>query len=230
MDATDLRHTFLSSAQQLVDENTKLCQRVEELNIEADAWRAGNRDLSARNRLLTAENERFSHSGLILVLIDGDGALFTDELLSKGREGGKTAASRVRQMALEQAALRTGKSADTSVSVLCHIFTNKSGLANTFADHGIVEPSIFDEFCHGFNQASPLFTLTDVGSGKVSSFIPPFLLFLRILTAPCLLQEAADSKIKGVCVFYIAPPAGTSLTCAFIAQRHSPSLCYLSSD
>jgi hypothetical protein len=55
------------------------------------------------------------------------------------------------------------------------VYLNKSGLAETVANKGFCTLDEFDDFVIGFNQASPLFSVVDVGNGK----------------------EAADAKIKG---------------------------------
>lgn len=55
------------------------------------------------------------------------------------------------------------------------IFCNKSGLLETLTTNNVCTAEEFEAFVIGFNQASPLFSIMDVGSGK----------------------EAADSKIKG---------------------------------
>lgn len=166
--AQSLRDGFLKQSQAMADQLVALAAQVDSLQVEAEAWKAHNRDLTAKNKLLTAENAAFGQTTLVPVLIDGDGALFDEALLKKGREGGKMAALKLRQTAIEQAAMRLGKH---DVTVLAHVFTNKLGLANTFEEHRIVDSKTFDLFCLGFNQASPLFNLTDVGSGKVSSLV-----------------------------------------------------------
>lgn len=157
---------FLSQATQLSEHTVTLARQVESLQVEADAFKAHGRDLTAKNKLLQAENESFTTHTLVLIIIDGDGALFDEALLKQGREGGKMAAIKLRQIAVEQASMRLGKS-DGSLQVMAHVFLNKLGLANTFEEHQIVDQKRFDHFCLGFNQASPLFNLTDVGSGKV---------------------------------------------------------------
>lgn len=162
--AQTLRNGFLQQAQSMADQVVSLAQQVESLQVESDAWKAHNRDLTAQNKLLTTQNAAYSQTTLVPVLIDGDGALFDEALLRQGREGGKLAASRLRQVAVEQAEMRLGKQ---DVTVMAHVFTNKLGLASTFEEHRIIDLKTFDQFCLGFNQASPLFNLTDVGSGKV---------------------------------------------------------------
>ena len=57
------------------------------------------------------------------------------------------------------------------VSVYC----NASGLMDVLSRQGICDRETFHKFCIGFNQAAPMISLVDAGSGK----------------------GAADSKIKG---------------------------------
>lgn len=59
------------------------------------------------------------------------------------------------------------------------IYCNKKGLTETLANNDVCTADQFEQFVMGFNQAAPLFSFVDVGIGK----------------------EAADSKIKGGCVF-----------------------------
>lgn len=55
------------------------------------------------------------------------------------------------------------------------VYCNKAGLLETLTNNEICTAEQFEEFCLGFNQAHPLFSLIDAGGGK----------------------EAADAKIKG---------------------------------
>jgi hypothetical protein len=55
------------------------------------------------------------------------------------------------------------------------VYCNKAGLVETLVNQDVCTSKTFEEFCSGFNQAAPLFSILDVGPGK----------------------EAADSKIKG---------------------------------
>ena len=64
------------------------------------------------------------------------------------------------------------------------IYCNKSGLLDILMKNRICNSDQFENFFHGFNQASPLFSIVDVGSGK----------------------EAADAKIRGTsmrCLVYV---------------------------
>ncbi|KAI9574535.1 hypothetical protein HD554DRAFT_56408 [Boletus coccyginus] len=109
----------------------------------------------------------------VIGLLDGDGTIFSPDLISRGQEGG-----------LEAARLLTEGVRHNLVSDLGHekfqlwvyLFYNKRGLLETFARVGLsaARPK-FDEFIIGFNQAAERFLMVDVGGSK----------------------EAADAKIKG---------------------------------
>lgn len=58
------------------------------------------------------------------------------------------------------------------------IYLNRTGLCDLFYSNNIIgQKSEFDDFIVGFNQASPLLSIIDVGPGK----------------------EAADAKVRGEC-------------------------------
>lgn len=76
------------------------------------------------------------------------------------------------------------------------IYCNKSGLVETLTHNNVCTAEQFDAFCAGFNQASPLFSIVDVGNGK----------------------EAADAKIKGVNA-YDLPITSQTHTCTLECLR-----------
>lgn len=109
----------------------------------------------------------------IVCLIDGDGTVFSSELIAQGQEGGRLAAKQLS----ESVHFHLQASANP-----CHLWTyvffNKRGLMDTFARAGATFREArehFDDFIQGFNQSSERFVMVDVGTGK----------------------EAADAKIKG---------------------------------
>jgi hypothetical protein len=112
---------------------------------------------------------------LILCVIDGDGNIFTSELLKNGRVGGRQAASLLTK-GINDYLENMNDVLAGQAQVWLTIYCNKQGLAETLAGAGRCSVQDFDEFVIGFNQASPLFSVVDVGSGK----------------------EAADAKIKGL--------------------------------
>nr|GAT54009.1 predicted protein [Mycena chlorophos] len=103
----------------------------------------------------------------VVALIDGDGAIFTDDLIGQGRAGGTAAAHKLSKFLLDSL---NGKYGHHAYQLWVYVFYNKRGLANAL---GFVD-GCFDEFVVGFNQATRRFIMADVGDGK----------------------EAADAKIK----------------------------------
>ncbi|TRM68241.1 hypothetical protein BD626DRAFT_113343 [Schizophyllum amplum] len=108
----------------------------------------------------------------VLVLLDGDGAIFNNDLITRGQEGGHAAAQRLLESITSHLEDTLG-SADYQVWV--HIFFNKRGLTDTFGRAGLLQVKAkFDDFVLGFNQSAERFMMLDVGSTK----------------------EAADAKIR----------------------------------
>ncbi|KAG9127304.1 hypothetical protein FRC07_014933 [Ceratobasidium sp. 392] len=103
---------------------------------------------------------------LLLCLIDGDGCIFSEKLLALGIEGGREAAFQLRQHIIAH----YGSNPD----LLVHVFFNREGLGKTLQTYLKVQPGTFSAFITGFNTASPLMSMLDVGAGK----------------------EAADAKIR----------------------------------
>lgn len=111
---------------------------------------------------------------LIVCLIDGDGNIFSQDLLRYGLPGGRQAAALLTKGLNDH--LENIDSSDAGRAQLwLTIYFNKTGLLETLTQNHVCDAEQFEAFVMGFNQASPLFSMVDVGSGK----------------------EAADSKIKG---------------------------------
>ncbi|KZV71325.1 hypothetical protein PENSPDRAFT_650785 [Peniophora sp. CONT] len=110
---------------------------------------------------------------LLVCLIDGDGTIFAPDLLAAGRTGGRQAASLLNKGLVDYIA-----DLDDTLPPRCQvwlsIYCNKKGLVDTLVNNNVCSYEQFEEFYHGFNQASPMFSIIDVGYGK----------------------EAADAKIK----------------------------------
>lgn len=118
---------------------------------------------------------------LVLCLIDGDGNIFSQDLLSQGRVGGGQAAQLLTKGIMDylSEAEQSKDEASTSIAgraqIWVSVYCNKTGLQETITSRQLCTVDQFEAFVMGFNQASPLFSLIDVGKGK----------------------EAADTKIKG---------------------------------
>ena len=109
----------------------------------------------------------------IIVLLDGDGAVFNPQIISQGQPGGHFAAQKLSDAIMQYLTTAIGTN---HYQLWVYIFLNKRGLMDAFGRVGLLSAkSKFDEFTLGFNQAAERFIMVDVGGAK----------------------EAADAKIKG---------------------------------
>ncbi|KZT30410.1 hypothetical protein NEOLEDRAFT_1144074 [Neolentinus lepideus HHB14362 ss-1] len=163
-------------------ENAELRARVNELEREVSVWKLAYKTADEEKSVMKQSISKLERSigslkddnPLITCLIDGDGHIFSQELLSKGRGGGRQAAMLLTKGIMTY--MHNDDGATTGRSQLwLTIYCNKSGLLETLVNYHICTAEQFESFVLGFNQASPLFSIVDVGSGK----------------------EAADAKIKG---------------------------------
>ncbi|EMD42028.1 hypothetical protein CERSUDRAFT_79626 [Gelatoporia subvermispora B] len=163
--------------------NAELESRVEELERELSVWKAALKVADEETKTLNKTVLKLERSigslrddnPLILCLIDGDGNIFSPELITLGQAGGRQAAMLLTHgltdhlASIDSDALVPGRG-----QVWLTIYCNKSGLLDTLTHNNFCTTEQFETFVLGFNQASPLFSIVDVGYGK----------------------EAADSKIK----------------------------------
>jgi len=111
---------------------------------------------------------------LVMCLVDGDGNIFSPELVFTGVTGGAQAALLLNRGITEH--LKTLEGTPTkNPQIWLTIYCNLNGLRETFTNHHHCSLEQYDAFVEGFNKASPLFSIVDVGSSK----------------------EAADTKLKG---------------------------------
>ncbi|KAK0233206.1 hypothetical protein IW262DRAFT_1329215 [Armillaria fumosa] len=181
----DLWKSLISQQTELfsetVVENEQFRSRVQELEREVAVWKQGYINAESQTDSLQKEVIHFQQmiqsikedNPLILALVDGDGNIFTDELLRQGQAGGRNAA-----MMLTKGLTDHTATVDPRVSarsrVWLTVYCNKQGLSDTLITNDVCTSEQFEAFFLGFNQAAPLFSIIDVGTGK----------------------EAADTKIK----------------------------------
>lgn len=108
-------------------------------------------------------------------MIDGDGHIFSENHLVQGRQGGLEAARLLTDGLTAYMSDRAGLNMQGRPKVWVTVFLNKSGLTNVLSGNGVCTADTFNAFLQGFNNASPWFSVNDVGHGK----------------------EAADAKIHG---------------------------------
>ncbi|KAL2759873.1 hypothetical protein ACRALDRAFT_2038636 [Sodiomyces alcalophilus JCM 7366] len=168
---TDLLIYCENTERLLRAKNAELIQQLSEAQSDLEEAQKSRRELL--QRLIDASKANVSlknRNPYVLILIDGDGLIFLEELVRQGMEGGKKAAYALRA----EIAGHYGKLAD-DVEVIAKVCANLAGLARAMRRHGCVEnDSEFKDFTLGFTQAKASFDFIDVGHGK----------------------ERADSKIK----------------------------------
>ncbi|EIM92450.1 uncharacterized protein STEHIDRAFT_151774 [Stereum hirsutum FP-91666 SS1] len=155
--------------------NVALEAKVDELERELSVWKSAfknaEEEKKALNKSVVSLERRIDSlkddNPLLLCLIDGDGNLWAEDLWQLGQLGGRQAALLLTQGITEHAD-------DSRSQLWVTVYCNKAGLMETLVKNRVCSSEQFEGFLHGFNLASPLFSIIDVGNGK----------------------EAADTKIK----------------------------------
>ncbi|KAJ2912075.1 hypothetical protein MD484_g8338, partial [Candolleomyces efflorescens] len=120
----------------------------------------------------------------LIVLIDGDGAIFDPELIAEGKEGGQRAASKLSDGIIQSLPGRNNH------HLWVYVFLNKKGLSDTLGRVSKFTAKLrLDDFIIGFNHASERFIMADVGYAK----------------------EGADAKIRAILESEIRLPQTDSI-------------------
>ncbi|KAG8964103.1 hypothetical protein FRC03_002235 [Tulasnella sp. 419] len=181
--------------EELTDQNLKYQKRMRDLEDELSGWKRAVRDcektefgLQAEIDKLREENGRLKLGNpLVVCLIDGDGVIFSEDLIGQGREGGREAATKLSQEIrnfINSGQASTGNPPPNLFQLYVVIYFNATGLSKILSNNNICSEGQLTEFMEGFNQANPLFTMVDVGRGK----------------------EAADAKLKESLRLFIKLP------------------------
>ncbi|OBZ80082.1 hypothetical protein A0H81_01170 [Grifola frondosa] len=144
--------------------NAELEARVEELERELFVWKSA---------LKAADEDRKMLNKTVLKLERNIGSLREDNPLVFWRTPGCDAFKKGltdHLASIDPTDIATPSRGQVWLTIYC----NKSGLLDTLISNQVCTAEEFEAFVLGFNQASPLFSIVDVGNGK----------------------EAADSKIK----------------------------------
>ncbi|KAL8754885.1 MAG: hypothetical protein Q9199_004029 [Rusavskia elegans] len=103
-------------------------------------------------------------NGFLLCLIDGDGYLFEDNLVSQGATGGGEAANRLLNNIKCHIQKHDGA---MHWKIIVRVYANIEGLLKKFAYIGFTEEEkALRQFVAGFTQSQPLFDFVDAGQGK----------------------------------------------------------------
>ena len=102
----------------------------------------------------------------ILVLINGDGMLFSNDFLCQGEAGGKQAAL-VLSEKISQWAAENVMECPTDVKIVVRVYANVKAMKEACLRIGMVDKaSKVDDFVLGFTRCKTLCDFTDVGPGK----------------------------------------------------------------
>ncbi|KAJ1301047.1 hypothetical protein OPQ81_003466 [Rhizoctonia solani] len=163
-----------------MDQREIVSEAERNVEIWKDAYAARNHEIAALRKELAELKQVKVESGaanpLLLCLIDGDGCIFNERLLTQGVEGGREAACTLRQ--------HIASHYNGNADILVHVFFNREGLGSTIKKYLSITSPVFSAFINGFNTASPLMSMLDVGAGK----------------------EAADAKIRELMRIFVRFP------------------------
>jgi len=103
----------------------------------------------------------------VVVLIDGDGAKFTEELLQSQDKGGAEAAFRLNKAVREYVAATDPELCEDDTPVVVKIWANLGGLTNALHKDGSVKTRFqMSEFAEHFSRSRAEFDFINVGRGK----------------------------------------------------------------
>ncbi|RMZ82924.1 hypothetical protein DV737_g1842, partial [Chaetothyriales sp. CBS 132003] len=109
----------------------------------------------------------------VLVVVDGDNALFHDEYVQDGAAGGERAAQKLRQSVFDY--LKDKPFFQHDFKIIIKVYANLQGLCRPYLENKIIPsyPTMY-HFVQGFNKTSDYVEMIDAGN----------------------LKEAADTKVK----------------------------------
>ncbi|KAF2190134.1 hypothetical protein K469DRAFT_657856 [Zopfia rhizophila CBS 207.26] len=152
-----MRYDYLS------EQYRKECQDRER---EHEEIRGFQRDRKLYQDHLFTLQRAIERDPFVMILIDGDGMIFSDDFIKEGEIGGRKAAATL-QTAILDYVQREVDTVPTDVKVVCRVYANIKGLAEVLVRAGIVEEiGLVEEFTRGFTRGKTLFDFVDVGPGK----------------------------------------------------------------
>ncbi|KAK3495271.1 uncharacterized protein B0T23DRAFT_315424 [Neurospora hispaniola] len=139
---------------------TEMWTKLQEYEKKTEHLENKIRCLEAKNRALNDSPNAFA-----CLIIDGDGALFHDEYIIEGEEGGREAAHKLHSAL--KTFLESANMEDHIKFIVVKIYLNVEGLTRALMESGIIhEDDKLTKFGRGFCQAQPFFEFIDVGHGK----------------------------------------------------------------
>jgi len=163
-------------------------REVSILKADLESEREARRGWQEKAGTLREQLSSMEHARFVLVLIDADADiyLFHEQYLSRGVQGGQSAADKFMEKVREHLASLVPEIEDVkSIPVMVKAYANLSGLAQACVRDGRLN-SVGDitQFWIGFTRRYPLIDFVDVGSGK----------------------EESDNKLREVLAFHVNNP------------------------
>ncbi|KAF2137547.1 uncharacterized protein K452DRAFT_278557 [Aplosporella prunicola CBS 121167] len=144
----------------------QLKKESEDHEREREYNRTAQRTIKEHRTYIVTLQAVMQRDPFALVLIDGDGMIFTDSLLRQAEEGGKTAAGRL-ETQLEEHLNSRLPDIPGNCKLVVRIYANLKGLGETCRSAGIIANTAdVEAFAKGFTRNKPLFDFVDVGPGK----------------------------------------------------------------
>ncbi|KAF2139644.1 uncharacterized protein K452DRAFT_289641 [Aplosporella prunicola CBS 121167] len=141
-------------------------EKCSDLDNEVQARRYWQSQFNESTRAQAVMRQQADHNPFVLVLIDGDGAIFQDAFLKAGADGGSEAASKL-MVEIKNHILDVYEGQAGSWNIIVHIYANLEGLGRKLASVGILRsPQELHTFSRAFSLNQSLFNFIDVGSGK----------------------------------------------------------------
>ncbi|KAI5819830.1 hypothetical protein BZA77DRAFT_303700 [Pyronema omphalodes] len=146
----------------LFRENAQLKQALENTKLDLLSTQEQTRELQRRTikmkQTIEDNNADLNKNNYVLVLIDGDGMIFRNDLIVDGKAGGMEAADRLYKSVLELKRLKP----------IIRVFASIDRLASTFTEGGLTKnPNVFRQFTIGFSDpCHEHVDFINVGGGK----------------------------------------------------------------
>ncbi|KAF1814882.1 hypothetical protein P152DRAFT_236851 [Eremomyces bilateralis CBS 781.70] len=179
---------FENDKQRLMLEMLRHCENAAEMSYDLEREREHNRNsqkkirdlerqLAEKDDATTKSKDKLSmelrmlrdRDPFVLILLDGDGIVFADELLAEGEDGGRKAAglfeSQIRDF-LEQSP-NPNLSSIPHARIVCRLYVSMKSFSEVCYRAGLASrPEIVEQFFRGFTKSKLLFDSIDVGHGK----------------------------------------------------------------
>ncbi|GAB1320029.1 hypothetical protein MFIFM68171_10239 [Madurella fahalii] len=157
---SDLAQSYMD----LLDKFQKKWAECEREKRNAMIWEKEQR---MAERELNGLRSAAESSPFAFVVIDGDGAVFREDLIARGEEGGGEAAHELHRK-LKEHFHESPVFAHIDI-IFVHVVLSVEGLSRALHNSGtlpITDYAALTRFGRGFCRAQPLFSFTDVGYGK----------------------------------------------------------------